>query len=196
MDCAYVSLLQLFYTSNINGTLECFIFLYRGLCDIWFVQFYLCVFFVSNTVLVLRGGLVDRKKNCGGGGADGGVRPGHHTGTIQASSATGYKSISRDLDVPVSTVRNVIKKFTTHGTVALLPGCGQKREIDERLQRRIVRMVDKEPLSSSKKIQADLQTHGTTVSARTIRRHLNVMGRYGRRPRRTPLLTQRHKKPD
>ena len=30
--------------------------------------FYLCVFFVSNTVLVLRGGLVDRKKNCGGGG--------------------------------------------------------------------------------------------------------------------------------
>ena len=68
MDCANVSLLQLFYTSNINGTLECFIFLYRGLCDIWFVQFYLCVFFVSNTVLVLRGGLVDRKKNCVGGG--------------------------------------------------------------------------------------------------------------------------------
>ena len=85
MDCANVSLLQLFYTSNINGTLECFIFLYRGLCDIWFVQFYLCVLFVSNTVLVLRGGLVDRKKNCGGGGAPMG---GFAQGTIQASSAT------------------------------------------------------------------------------------------------------------
>ena len=48
--------------------------------------------------------------------------------------------------------------------------------------------------STSKQIQADLQTQGTTVSARTIRRHLNEMGRYGRRPRRTPLLTQRHKK--
>ena len=35
---------------------------------------------------------------------------------------------------------------------------------------------------------------GITVSAHTIRRHLNEMGRYGRRPRRTPLLTQRHKK--
>ena len=57
----------------------------------------------------------------------------------------GYKSISRDLDVPVSTVRNVIKKFTAHGTVANLPGRGRKRKIDERLQRRIVRMVDKEP---------------------------------------------------
>ena len=50
----------------------------------------------------------------------------------------GYKSISRDLDVPVSTVRNVIKKFTAHGTVANLPGCGRKRKIDERLQQRIV----------------------------------------------------------
>ena len=57
----------------------------------------------------------------------------------------GYKAISRYLDVPVSTVRNVIKKFTAHGTVANLPGCGRKKIIDERLQRRIVRMVDKKP---------------------------------------------------
>ena len=57
----------------------------------------------------------------------------------------GYKSISRDLDVPVSTVRNVIKKFTAHGTVANLTGRGQKRKNYERLQQRIVRMVDKEP---------------------------------------------------
>ena len=55
-------------------------------------------------------------------------------------------------------------------------------------------MVDEEPQSTSKQIQADLQTQGTTVSAHTIRRHLNEMGRYGKRPRRTPLLTQRHKK--
>ena len=32
------------------------------------------------------------------------------------------------------------------------------------------------------------------MSARTILRHLNEMGCYGRRPRRSPLLTQRHKK--
>ncbi len=55
-------------------------------------------------------------------------------------------------------------------------------------------MVDKEPRLTSKQIQADLQTQGTTVSARTIRHHLNEKGHYGRRPRRTPLLTQRHKK--
>ena len=99
-----------------------------------------------------------------------------------------------NLDVSVSTVRNIIKKFTAHGPVTNLPGRGRKRKNDERLQQRIVRMVDKEPQSTSKEIQADLQTQGTTVSARTIRRHLNEIGRYGRRPRRTPLLTQRHKK--
>ncbi len=106
----------------------------------------------------------------------------------------GYKSISRDLKVPLSTVRNIIKKFITHGTVANLPGRGRKRKIDERMQRRIVRMVDKQPQSTSTQIQAVLQTQGASVSARTIRRHLNEKKRYGRRPRRTPLLTQRHKK--
>ncbi len=106
----------------------------------------------------------------------------------------GYKSISRDLNVPVSTVRNIIKRFTAHATVANLPGRGRKSKINEKLQRSIVRMVDKEPRLTTKQIQADLQTQGTTVSARTIHRHLNEKGRYGRRPRRTPLLTQRHKK--
>ncbi len=98
----------------------------------------------------------------------------------------GYKSISRDINVPVSTVRNIIKRFTAHGTVANLPGRGRKSKNNEKLQWRIVRMVDKEPRLTSKQSQADLQTQGTTVSARTIRRHLNEKG--------TPLLTQRHKK--
>ena len=43
----------------------------------------------------------------------------------------GYMSIS--CDVSVSTVRNVIKKFTAQGTVANLPGHGRKRKTDERL---------------------------------------------------------------
>ncbi len=103
----------------------------------------------------------------------------------------GYKSISKDLNVPVSTVS---KRFTAHGTVANLPGRGRESKTYEKLQWRIVRMVDKDPWLTSKQIQADLQTQGTTVSARTIRLHLNEKGRYGRRTRRTPLLTQRHKK--
>ncbi len=80
----------------------------------------------------------------------------------------GYKSISRDLNVPVSTVRNIIKRFTAYGIVANLPGHGRKSKINEKLQRRIVRMVDKEPRLTSKQIQADLQTQGTTVTTFTL----------------------------
>ncbi|CAJ0938146.1 unnamed protein product [Ranitomeya imitator] len=110
----------------------------------------------------------------------------------------GYKSISKDLNVPVSTVRSVIKKFKAHGTVANLPRCGRKRKIDKRFQRKIVRRVYKEPRLTSKQVQAALQSEGTTVSTRTIHQRLNEMvgdpGMYGRRPRKTPLLTPRHKK--
>ena len=102
----------------------------------------------------------------------------------------GYKS--RDLNVPVFTVHNIIKRFTAHGTVVNLPRHGQKSKITETLQRRVVRMLDTETRLTSQQIQVDLQTQDTTVSTHTIRRHLNEKGCYDRRPRRTPLLAQRH----
>ncbi len=109
----------------------------------------------------------------------------------------GYKSISRDLNVPVSTVCNIIKRFTAHSTVANLPGRVRKSKMNEKLQGRIVRMVDKDPRLSSKQIQADLQTQGTTVSARTIRRHLNEKGCFVRTPQEdTTADTKAQKKQD
>ncbi|XP_039681963.1 GTPase IMAP family member 7-like [Perca fluviatilis] len=68
----------------------------------------------------------------------------------------GYKTISKQLAVPVTTFAN-IKKFKVHGTVANLPGHGHKRKIDPRLNRRIVRMVEKEPRITAKEMQAELQ---------------------------------------
>ena len=58
-----------------------------------------------------------------------------HKIVAKHGQSQGYKSISRDLDVPVSTIRNVIRKFKTHGTEA---GGGRKRKLDRRLQGRIV----------------------------------------------------------
>ena len=53
-------------------------------------------------------------------------------------ASKGYKVISKNLGIPVSTVRNVIKKFAKHGTVKNLPGGGGKRKIDERSLQRLV----------------------------------------------------------
>ncbi len=66
-------------------------------------------------------------------------------GAWRKGSVKSYKSISRDLNVPVSTVHNIIKRFTARGTVANLPGRGWKSKIYEKIQQRIFRMVDKEP---------------------------------------------------
>ncbi len=44
----------------------------------------------------------------------------------------GYKSIYRDLNVSVSTMHNIIKRFTAHDTVANLPGRGRKSKINEK----------------------------------------------------------------
>uniref|UniRef100_A0A8B9JYE2 Transposase Tc1-like domain-containing protein n=1 Tax=Astyanax mexicanus TaxID=7994 RepID=A0A8B9JYE2_ASTMX len=98
-------------------------------------------------------------------------------------TSKGYKAISKDLGVPVSTVRNVIKKFAKHGTVKNLPGRGGKRKIDER-----------KPRQTSKELKVNLEQSGVMVSTSTIRRTLNQAELYGRRPRKKPLLKKRHKK--
>ena len=98
----------------------------------------------------------------------------------------GYKTISKQLDVPVTTVAHIIQKVKVHGTVANLPGRGRKRKIDDKLKRRIIRMVTKEPRTTSKEIRGELQGQGTPVSDRTIRHCLSQSGLNGRRPRRTP----------
>ncbi len=102
----------------------------------------------------------------------------------------GYKSISRDLNVPVSTVRNIIKRFTANVTVANLPRNVRKSKIYEKLQWRIVRMVDKEPpinFQTNSRWPAD--TGYNSVSS-----HYPLPSEWKGRPRRTPLLTQRHAK--
>ncbi len=106
----------------------------------------------------------------------------------------GYKTIFKQLDVPVTTVAHIIQKFKVHGTVANLPGCGLKRKIDVKSKRQIIQMVTKE--TTSKEIRGELQGQGTSVIDCTIHHCLSQSGLNGRQPRRTPLLKANHKKRD
>lgn len=49
----------------------------------------------------------------------------------------GYKMFPKDLHILVTKLAN-IKKFKVHGIIGNFPGCGRKRKIDSRLNRRIV----------------------------------------------------------
>ena len=56
-----------------------------------------------------------------------------HKIVVKHGQSQGYKSISRDLDAPVSTIHNVVMKIKTRGTVANLPGHGRKIKLDQRI---------------------------------------------------------------
>src|SRR4029434_1887009 len=75
---------------------------------------------------------------------------------------------SKQLGTPVTTVAHIIQKFKVQGTVANLLGSGRKGKIDDKFKIRIIRMVTKEPRTTSNEIRGELQGQGTSVSDRTI----------------------------
>lgn len=75
----------------------------------------------------------------------------------------GYKNIYRNLNVPVSTVHNTVKMFTSYGTVAILDVYEQEKYMKD--CKEIAQRVDKESLLTFKQIEVDLQVQGTYSQA-------------------------------
>lgn len=104
----------------------------------------------------------------------------------------GYKSISKSLDVHVSTVRQIIYKWREFKTVATLPRRGRPAKMTARAQRRMVSEVRRNPRASAKALQTSLAHANISVHTSTIRKCLNKNGFHGRTPRRKPLLTKKN----
>ena len=103
----------------------------------------------------------------------------------------GYKLIAKDLEIQVSTVGNVQSRSFSNKTVKTLPGHGAKKKLIERSWRKLVRIVEKTPHKTSTELQANLEQ---SEVAHTIRRTVNIVELHGQKPRRKPLLKERHKK--
>ena len=78
--------------------------------------------------------------------------------------------------------------------MATLPGHGRKRKLSAAATRVLRRQVVKNPRVIAKHLQQDLVAAGTEVLVPTVRCILNAKGLHDQTPRRTPLLTQKHKK--
>ncbi|KAF7646787.1 hypothetical protein LDENG_00182360 [Lucifuga dentata] len=113
---------------------------------------------------------------------------------IIALQGNGYKKIANALNVPRDTAGSVVHKFKVKGTLTTLPGRGRKRKLSTAATRFLRRQVVKNPQVTAKDLQQDLVAAGTKVSVCTVRCILNTEGLYGLTPRRTPLLTHKHKK--
>uniref|UniRef100_A0A3Q2PWK9 Tc1-like transposase DDE domain-containing protein n=1 Tax=Fundulus heteroclitus TaxID=8078 RepID=A0A3Q2PWK9_FUNHE len=108
-------------------------------------------------------------------------------------SGEGYKKLSQRFKLSVSTVRNIVRKWKTTGTVLVKPRSGRPRKISERQRRSMVRMVKDNPQTTSTDLQHHLAADGVTVHRSTIQRTLHQERLYGRVMRQKPFLQARHK---
>ena len=81
----------------------------------------------------------------------------------------GYKKIASRLNLPVSTVRGIIKNFKASGTVINKAGRGPKSILPQRTMRRMVREVKKSPTLTVTELQQRVESWGHKVSKTTIR---------------------------
>ena len=106
----------------------------------------------------------------------------------------GYKKIGKQCNIPLSTVRAIIKKFKRYGTFENLMGRGCNCILPPRILRRMVREATKSPRITLKELQALVVSWGHQVLKSTIRHHLHNHSLIGRVARRKPFLTTRHRR--
>lgn len=106
----------------------------------------------------------------------------------------GYKTLSKELGLPVSTVGSIIRKWKAYGTTVSLPRPGQPLKVSSRAEARLVRRVKANPRTTRKELREDLMAVGTLVSVNTISNVLHRNGLHSRRARKVPLLSKRHVK--
>ena len=107
----------------------------------------------------------------------------------------GYRNISKEMNLAVSTVGNIIRKYKKYGGgTANLPRNGRPSKINERTSRWISRNVQINSFITRSEIKTDLVGVGINVSKDTISRTLYRAGFHSRSPRQVPLLKIKHVK--
>ena len=78
----------------------------------------------------------------------------------------GTKKIQKQLNKPLTTVKAIIKKFQTSGTVANFPGRGRKYMLSPRTVRKMAREAKKNPRTTVQELQTLVASWGHKVLLR------------------------------
>src|SRR4029434_7754176 len=111
-------------------------------------------------------------------------------------SGKGYKKISYQLKIPISTIRAIVKKFKATGDVRNQPGRGPVCKLTPRTVSRMVRVAKESPRITAGELQRLVESWVQKVSKTTIRCHLHHHKLFGRVARKKPLLSINNKLKD
>ena len=111
---------------------------------------------------------------------------------IAHKSEEGYKKITQQFDVNVSTVRQIVYKWRYFKTTTTLLQSGRPRKISSRTARQLVVEVSKNPRVTSRELQSSLARDDIHVHRSTIQRTPNQVGLHDWVARKKPLLKTKH----
>ena len=105
----------------------------------------------------------------------------------------GYQTNSAALKVPKNTVASIILKWKKFETTKTLPRAGRPAKTSNRGRRGLVMEVTKNPVVTQTELQSSSVEMGEPSRRPTSYAALHQSGLYGRKARRKPLLSKRHK---
>lgn len=104
----------------------------------------------------------------------------------------GYRKLSKQFNVPVSSVQSIIKKWKEQGSVTNKPRTGAPKKINLRACSKLVRMVKKNPRTTRKELVEEMSSIGVNVTRQTVTNTLRSEGLRKYQARRVPLLKKSH----
>jgi transposase len=104
----------------------------------------------------------------------------------------GYRKLSKQFNVPVSSVQSIIKKWKQQGAVSNKPRTGAPRKITPRACSKLVRSVKKNPRTTRKELVEEMASIGVSVTRQTVTNTLQRVALRKYRARKVPLLKKKH----
>lgn len=102
-----------------------------------------------------------------------------------------YSEISSIVKRSKSTIQCVIKNYEKNESFEMAPGRGRKKILNDKMERKIVRMVKVDPKISAPKIAAEITvSHGISLNPQTVRNVLHSKGYQGRAIRKKPYISK------
>lgn len=99
--------------------------------------------------------------------------------------------IARQINRHRSVVSKTISRYRVRNSILSRPKSGRPRITNKATDRKIKMLSTQDPFLPATEIKKELPQTG--VSVRTIRRRLNEIGLYGRRPAHKPLISKRNR---